>query len=1474
MRSLDVGDFAIVNEVFKDFQLPIDLDDEPLEIEIGSIGKIIIDITNLICYDINVGDIILSYNKLKETSIEYVLNVIKTDVECEFDYAYRAAPIFRGEGSAVILASDNRLNMDILLSQDSGKTPNIVEASNCEIDVSIDEATFDGGIVAFILNLVEGAILGYISNIVEDFVCEKALELDERAVDLLANITTVLEPYLEEESLENNNPLAPEEELLSDDDNYKTLNNSTNNNFINLQEPNNSSVSTAVDFLLDQVGDLLSNERNDTESPKGNGKDLGINVLLRSFLLNDDRIFDLNTSLPVVDVHNASLVDVEIRLDYLKIAGLDTFNRFDPFDAIGLYTLQADFAWDYIQIEADIFIAIGPPNDKKRVEESIRLSTSFRDLNFTLASLFAVSEDVGDIEIGQILQMENILPCFMTNVGAINISSLLVSIGYVDDLYVQDFESPGLGRVINTFVQGLYELYDDILLTALRGAFQTTIRERLNVEIIEQLVENATCGISPIEEKEVNFIDFRDLFLSQVESIENGGSGSAPYGNIGVLVRDTVDEFLNDVDNVTGIPKINNFISDFLDEGTFFVSDPLLDLSVGNVSIENFEIEKFILKADNLRIENIDTVLNPLILLEPSDRYKLYNEVGFGGDGSRPLRIAAKVLVEIQNDDVNIRDEVDISLSFNGGLQLSATILIQMLVQRFFTIPIIDVLDWNCWLAAIPSPKLNKQGVRSDGVDRTAGIVDIDLLLQNLTLDVDCIDCTSQAFYELTELLQSKDKNGNITTRIVTDLFKSLTELLDGEFLQIFIDRAIHQAPSRCPHSPLYDPTSSYKFEPYPKIDVPGDSITFILISSLSILAVLLLALLARSGITCFVRRRHRAWIKTLSSAAVYKIYCKQKKEDKKEFYLKKSTSSMFASEEDIPASVRYGIPLLLLANIALFLSGHFNLGGAISVFINFAGEDIIIDRLFAFSVVRAIIQLWEGGATELAILIFIFSGIWPYTKQLLTLVAWFLPPHKLSVQRRGSIFIWLDALAKWSSVDIFFLVVFIVAFNIQIRNPKSDLLPDNFYSVDIQLVPLWGLYATLIAQVLSQLSSHIIIHYHRKLVANATSRMRKTTEVAHISTAAIIIEEENNQSIIINNENHEGRLCEHNFVRPHRGNSRLTVRFGVTFFLAITSIALITLVIIGCIFPAFSFEQLGVLGVAVELGQNFKQAENYFGIFTIVKTLIDQGRQGSLGTTVGMTAIAILVLLTVLIIPIVQCCALFYLWFASVTRVQKRKIQIWIEIFSSWQYIEVFLIAIMVSSWQLGETSEYLINAYCANLQDDFSMLVNFGILSEDDAQCFRLRGFIREGSSVLLGVAFGLAFMNSFIMRAADQYNYDNLEKDQQIYPDNVMTSSSEPTKIDNNTEDMIQKIKPAPVLFTDIFRWFLRRNPEENKTNEEKYHYTVGDNTNNVSLPIINETATHTTTTAQKRAALVAGSASIITYEKENDNNAVEC
>lgn len=76
----------------------------------------------------------------------------------------------------------------------------------------------------------------------------------------------------------------------------------------------------------------------------------------------------------------------------------------------------------------------------------------------------------------------------------------------------------------------------------------------------------------------------------------------------------------------------------------------------------------------------------------------------------------------------------------------------------------------------------------------------------------------------------------------------------------------------------------------------------------------------------------------------------------------------------------------------------------------------------------------FAAGGEELAILIFLVSFAWPYMKQIITLGLWFAPPKLVSVERRGTVFLWLDALAKWSFADIFVLILTIVSFRVSVK--------------------------------------------------------------------------------------------------------------------------------------------------------------------------------------------------------------------------------------------------------------------------------------------------------------------------------------------------------------------------------------------------------------------------------------------------------
>mmetsp|Transcript_26372 Transcript_26372/g.38959 ORF Transcript_26372/g.38959 Transcript_26372/m.38959 type:complete len:1508 (+) Transcript_26372:66-4589(+) len=1407
VRDLAFGDFAIINEAFKDFRLAIDID-EPIEINGGIFGTISVELENLICYDIFIGDILLSYVQPTETSVNFDINVVQFDTECEFDYTYDGRLGLRGEGSAVLLTNSNFFTIEALFSQIAvGTPPNDVALGNCVTSVNVTKSTFEGGIVASILNLnfLKERIGDIIANLVEEYICEEALVLDEKAVQLLSNLTALIDPYLQ--PFTGVDVLEPEEEL------YEKLGSTPN--LINLLEPNGT-IAFGLDFLLDQVTNALNLEINDEDSPTGLGKDLGVNVFIRSLLLDDDRSFSFNTS-SIEQLKNGTtfetmagnISDIEISIDSIRITGIDTCTRVGPIEKVSNYTVTGSFSWNYIEISAGVYVAFGPPYGDQKVEENILISTTIRDLDLSFGTLLGIKEDVGNIKIGDLTEIANILPCFLDNIEALNISSLNISLGSIDDIVIDDVESPGLARVLDSLFQGLYKLYDDEILIALPLLFQTVVRNRLN-DLITSSISKSECT-SVLKPSNNEIVDFRDFFLDPSKAIEYGGKGTSPYGDFGTFLRTTIDDVLHKTDAITGLPEINNIIASLLRiqsgvDGTIIFNTNLVDI-LGRLEVGNLDTT-FSFQAENLRLENVDTMLNPIILIEPKEQsgQELFNEVGFGVT-SRPLHVASKLLIEIETNGDRVRDEIEIAFDLVGA-RLSLTILANILASRFFSIPIVDIFEVNCWLATLPAPLLTEQGTRLGSAERSLGIVDTALLLEKLNLKIDCTNCTSAALLELSAFVQSEETSATFT-RLTTSLFNFVTTLLDGEFIQTFFDRAVNLAPIKCQHSPTYDPEfKGFEFAPFEKVDVPDESISFLLFLSIMVLGALLLILIFRFLLRCFVRDQQRKWMKTTPSTHVLRIYENQKKEDEKIAYLNGNTYSMIRSR-DVPLVVRYGIPVLLLSNIALFLSAHFNLGGAISVFIKFAGRDIVIKNLFQFSIAQSAVQLWEAGAIELAILLMVFSIIWPYTKQLMTLIAWLLPPRILSVKRRGSLFAWLDALAKWSSVDIFFLVVSLVAFNIKVESPDK-ILPEEFYIVDVLLVPLWGLYANLIAQVLSQLSSHVSIYYHRKALKNAMDRMERDQQQQRSRGAQdelnIRIPQLENET---STDNVEEPLHRHHFLKSPYRSERLSIRPWVNAFIAFSAFSLLALILIGSLLPSFSFEQLGIVGILIEFGLNSSEAKSNFGVFSIFKTLLQQGQTlGTTGDMIGMSVIAAFVLLTLVIVPVTQTCALTYQWFKSMNKVERGRVEYSIEILSAWQYVEVYIVAIMVSSWQLAPTSEYLINSYCGGLTDSFTSLVKNGVLSAEDAQCFKLRGSVEEGFFVLLAAVCVLAFFNTFVMKAALQQNYDAVAESQNRFlPHAHHLTATQHLATGETLDEVTKKINLVSVQFTDIFPCFLQ-------------------------------------------------------------------
>ena len=74
-----------------------------------------------------------------------------------------------------------------------------------------------------------------------------------------------------------------------------------------------------------------------------------------------------------------------------------------------------------------------------------------------------------------------------------------------------------------------------------------------------------------------------------------------------------------------------------------------------------------------------------------------------------------------------------------------------------------------------------------------------------------------------------------------------------------------------------------------------------------------------------------------------------------------------------------------------------------------------------------------------------------------------YLPGRCVHPQTRGSTLLWLDALGKWSIIDLFVMIVMLAALRQRLLLPKpvADLLPPDFLVVGLQVSPQLGLTLT-----------------------------------------------------------------------------------------------------------------------------------------------------------------------------------------------------------------------------------------------------------------------------------------------------------------------------------------------------------------------------------------------------------------------------
>jgi len=1404
-RGQEVGDFDELNKIFAETEIILP------EVSFNA-GKflfkdLLFTASQTTCSGLSIGNIIVRHANVgtSNTEIIFTLELVDLAFNCDVDWSYDW--LFDGSGDGQIYSSGNYASIGVTFTSAdfSLKPPTSAQLSSCAANIQIDDIDLQGGLDAYIINAIEQPLRNPIENALKGVICEEADAISNALINLITTLDDFIEPYQIDIPLELSDPLYPEQNSLDMD--------LISESGVELLAYNDSSL---FQMLLTFIDDNLGGPVEDPDSPTGTGMDLGVNKIIRSAILNDDRMLVVDgDSLP----NNGLLLDSEdllskstITIERIALKGLDTMTTFDPLKIHpgGEYTLSNSFGFNYVDVEVDLTVEIRSASSggsifdsDEVVTERISIDFGVDDLNVDFSFLLALdSSKIGSIPFGAILtDFDNLTSCLLGMiVHSAEVSFLSATAGNLESPKLDGFISKGIDRVITSGADAVFAMYEGALLDLIPNIFQVGFRKSINDMLRKALEESKDCsfGIN-LNGTASKYLNFADLFLDKEDAISVGGLGKEQYGGImkslyNIIEAETIDASGPSFINESIIRPLTSRQSG--NDGSIVFNEPLVDMG-SNIELGELKAS-FDFKLSDLSIENLDTMGSPLSLIRPSSPQVLDNTFALGV-GENPLTVKTRLMFAFNNGVDIVENELDIELEMYA-ISVDVDAFMEILEELFLNFPLRDITIVDCWLSKIPAPLLDEFGIATSDSSRSMFFENLKMSASKIRLNVECIKCTSPEFEDLANDLSSVEGTNEFTGAI-NDTFDWVVNILGGNFAQIQIDRLLANSQMKCPHSSSY--ASAYQTPKYNAIEydtLPPSEDNF-LIQFVAIIGGLLLSVIAVIAVVRWIKKkRYESWALTLTPEERFGFAEKARRENSRQSIMDRRTTSIFRSSS-VPVFVRFVVPLVIIGNILLFLSGHLSLGAGVNVNIELAGQSVPLGIVFEFSLGSSILDMWESGAKELAVIVAVFSGVWPYIKQLVTFFLWFCPTRFVSVSRRGLTLQWLDTLGKWSFIDIFVLVITLAAFRITVNSPDDfAFLPLNFYSVDLLVIPSWGLYANMIAQVLSQISSHFIIHFHRKIVNGELH--------------------EENQYLANLPSKEKLALRENVFGRDGaKVGKGLVVKQGISTSIIVLSIAASVLFCCGCAFDTFQFENFGLLGVLIESGQDLEEASTSYGVFTMMRVMFEQaGYTGVASDYIGLGFLAFLFVSTVLLVPLAQIILLLLRWFRPMDRKERNRFYVAIETLSAWQYSEVFILSVVITSWQLAPVSEFFINDECEGLKSTFDALVLYGVLENTDAQCFRAEPSIKFATWLLTAGAIGLAILNHFISAAAMHQDEDEvaLYRDQLIIPPNgAMTAELDGQVADKVDDALEDDLKIPSARFTDYYRWLLQSMPKDTLT-----------------------------------------------------------
>jgi len=857
------GDFEELNQLLGTayFYLP----DADVEDDIF-FQKLRISMKNLDCSKVSFRNLELTKELKSNQEVFIGVEMVDLRIQCEFDFDWTYI-FLSGNGHARVQVTESsaRIGMNLFSPDYTQFPPNRGDLIECGTDINLGGLEFSGNIASAIFNVFEQLIIDQVHSMIDEKVCEDLRESGSDMLgDMLQMVADEINPYLSPVDDWRYNVSYPEMTMVIPEDAQL------------LSWNNDDGYGQFYDAVLDEMEFVLGTLREDEYAPDVSlswpngteypvGHDLGINVMLRSYLLDDDRSFvldaanfeEMNASNVVMESHDL-LTENAFMLKSLKIYGLDTITNFKPFTRYGNFTLQNALRWEYLSFQVETIMEIKASSlpeayirDPERADpwvEEISFQVGVEDINVVVSLMAALDpEQVKLLPLGSLLDLMSAVPCLTASLYDFSLAGLNISIGDIRTPTIQGLISPGLDRLIKEAIEVGFFMYKGTILQAIPSLFESTIRD-----LITEGMDEIVCPPLELPKKDA-FVDLRDLLLDPIVSHEAGATGLAPYGDLASTIYGIGQSMWQEV-LADGTLGLNELLIQPLT--TAFSGQPGLLTIPGElysfITTEDEQIEfkglvnRFEFAMYDLRLDHIDTIVHPMALLQPLNHpFITQSTINMGPLKKRPLNVtmAMRMSLDIVDSPLSMDNVFDVGISVSS-LELFFETLTMASRNNFLSFELGDGLDVSCWLSVMPAPDLDELGYRIEGsLDQGLELRRLLTSISDLKFHINCVKCAN-GIDSLPDMVDIFDRTG-VTDVLSYRLPLFAEEIAISENIQVHFDRWLTDAPYYCEHRPEYDeeykPPASWETPEFTQLSLEAsDSLFFTAFSLVELPFVLL----------------------------------------------------------------------------------------------------------------------------------------------------------------------------------------------------------------------------------------------------------------------------------------------------------------------------------------------------------------------------------------------------------------------------------------------------------------------------------------------------------------------------------------------------------------------------------------------------------------------------------------------------------